>query len=58
MASIADPAILDIFTNTTNNYIHSGGVYCIRSLLGGGFNLAVWRFFVCLPHLNNANIVS
>ena len=33
-------------------------MYCIRSLFGGGFNLAVWRFFVCPPNLNNANIVS
>ena len=25
--------------------------------IGGDFNLAVWRFFVCPPNLNNPNIV-
>ena len=32
-------------------------IYRIRSLFGSDFNLAVWRFFFCLPSLNNANIV-
>ena len=33
-------------------------IYHIRSLFGGDFNLAVWRFFICPPNLNNANIRS
>ena len=32
--------------------------YHIRGIFGGDFNLAVWRFFVCPPNLNNANIAS
>ena len=36
----------------------SYGKYCVRSLFGGDFNLAAWRFFVRPPNLNDANIVS
>ena len=32
-----------------------GGYYCIYGLFGSDFNLAVWRFFVSPPNLNNAN---
>ena len=30
--------------------------YAVR-IFGSDFNLAVWRFFVCPPKLNNVNIV-
>ena len=41
-------------------YIETGKqfIYRICSLFGGDFNLAVWRFFFCLPNLNYANIIS
>ena len=38
--------------------LHACTIYRIRSLFGGDFNLTVWRFFVCPPNLNNANIRS
>ena len=31
-------------------------IYCVRSSIGGDFNLVVWQFFVHLLNLNNANI--
>jgi len=41
-----------------SNYNVAHIQYCIRSLFGSYFNLAVWRFFVHLPDSNDANIAS
>ena len=32
--------------------------YRICGIFGGDFNLAVWRFFVRPPNLNDANVAS
>ena len=37
---------------------HDQAAYRICGIFGGDFNLAVWRFFVRLPNLNDANIAS
>ena len=46
--------------NTVSLELDSKGktLYRIRSIFGGDFNLAVWRFFVRPPNLNDANIAS
>ena len=42
---------------TCHVYVVNTITYRIRSLFGGDFNLAVWRFFVHPPKLNDANII-
>ena len=58
---LSEYLVISLLNDSMLFYPHNEAIYQlyrIRSLFGGDFNLAVWQFFVLLPYLNNANIVS